>query len=205
MTEGFVFYASFAEALKELPDEERLKAYDAITDYALYGIVPEEKGIVAVIFKLVRPQIDANAARRENGKKGGRPKAEVTEEENHRFLEEETIGYETEKPKEKEKVKEKVKEKDKEKAKEKAFVRPALEDIQDYCRERNNGIDAQQFYDFYQSKGWKVGSQTMKDWRACVRTWERRNKATIPKTRFNTGLVEQRYDMDALERGFEGG
>lgn len=54
------------------------------------------------------------------------------------------------------------------------FVKPTIEEVADYCRERNNGIDAQQFFDFYESKGWKVGNQPMKDWRACVRTWEKR-------------------------------
>ena len=57
----------------------------------------------------------------------------------------------------------------------KRFSRPSLEDVKAYCQERKNGIDAQGFIDFYTSKGWKVGNQPMKDWKACVRTWERRN------------------------------
>lgn len=56
------------------------------------------------------------------------------------------------------------------------FIKPSIEEIKDYCKERKNGIDANAFYDFYESKGWKVGNQSMKNWKACVRTWEQRNK-----------------------------
>ena len=63
------------------------------------------------------------------------------------------------------------------------FVKPSVEEIAAYCSERDNGIDPQQFFDFYESKGWKVGNQSMKDWRAAVRTWERREKPkkVLPK------------------------
>lgn len=54
------------------------------------------------------------------------------------------------------------------------FVKPTIEQIAEYCSERKNGIDPQNFFDFYESKGWKVGNQSMKNWKACVRTWERR-------------------------------
>lgn len=56
------------------------------------------------------------------------------------------------------------------------FKKPILNDIILYCEERNNNVDAESFYDFYESKGWMVGKTKMKDWKACVRTWERRNK-----------------------------
>ena len=55
----------------------------------------------------------------------------------------------------------------------KRFVKPNVEEIESYCKERNNNVDAQQFFDYYESKGWKVGKSPMKDWKASVRTWER--------------------------------
>lgn len=64
----------------------------------------------------------------------------------------------------------------KENTKRKKFVKPTPEEIHQYCLERNNFVNWQQFYDFYESKGWKVGNQPMKDWKACVRTWERKDK-----------------------------
>ena len=56
------------------------------------------------------------------------------------------------------------------------FVKPTIEEIQEYCTERGNNINAEAFYDFYESKGWYVGKKKMEDWKACVRTWESRNK-----------------------------
>ena len=55
------------------------------------------------------------------------------------------------------------------------FTPPTVEDVESYCRERGNAVDAQRFVDFYASKGWKVGSAGMKDWRAAVRNWERQD------------------------------
>lgn len=54
------------------------------------------------------------------------------------------------------------------------FEKPTLEAVRKYCMERGGRIDPVQFYDFYESKGWMVGKNAMKDWRAAVRTWERR-------------------------------
>ena len=53
------------------------------------------------------------------------------------------------------------------------FSPPDVSDVQDYCYERCNNVDAQAFVDFYESKGWMVGKNKMKDWKAAVRTWER--------------------------------
>lgn len=58
MADGFVFYRSFYEALKELPDDLRVEAYDAICKYALTGEAPEGSGTVMAIFKLVKPYVD---------------------------------------------------------------------------------------------------------------------------------------------------
>ena len=60
-------------------------------------------------------------------------------------------------------------------------IPPKLEDVIAYCEERHNGIDGEQFWDFYQSKGWMVGKNKMVDWQAAVRTWERGRYVTAPK------------------------
>lgn len=56
------------------------------------------------------------------------------------------------------------------------FVKPTLEEVKQYCLERENNIDPENFIDYYNSVGWKVGKNQMKDWKAAIRTWERRNK-----------------------------
>lgn len=53
------------------------------------------------------------------------------------------------------------------------FKPPTLEEVQSYCFERNNNVDPQRFIDYYTSNGWKVGKNSMKDWKAAVRNWER--------------------------------
>jgi len=58
------------------------------------------------------------------------------------------------------------------------FIVPSLQEVSAYCQERNNNVDSQKFFDFYESKGWMVGKNKMKDWKAAVRTWEDKSKST---------------------------
>ena len=72
------------------------------------------------------------------------------------------------------------------------FVPPTVEEVRAYCDERKNGIDAQSFVDFYTAKGWKIGSNSMKDWRAAVRNWEtRRRNDGLRTTGFGVGVAGQ--------------
>lgn len=60
----------------------------------------------------------------------------------------------------------------------KRFVPPSVEEVEQYCFERSNNVNAQSFIDFYESKGWMIGKNKMKDWKAAVRTWERNRGQT---------------------------
>jgi hypothetical protein len=75
------------------------------------------------------------------------------------------------------------------------FMPPTVEEVAEYCMERNNGIDAEQFVDFYASKGWKVGRDKMTDWKASVRTWERRRKQSREDKR-----QQKKNDLDDYYR-----
>lgn len=91
---------------------------------------------------------------------------------------------------------------DKDLKKRRRFTPPTLQEVREYCLERKNKVDPEQFIDFYSSKGWKVGSQPMKDWKAAVRTWEKRDstRQSEQKARNKFNRFEQRdYDFDALE------
>ena len=70
---------------------------------------------------------------------------------------------------------------DNKESKPKRFTPPSLEDVQAYCLERNNNVDAERFIDYYQSNGWMVGRNKMKDWKSAVRTWEKNNYSNPPK------------------------
>ena len=54
------------------------------------------------------------------------------------------------------------------------FKKPSIDEVKNYCILRKNSIDSEAFIDFYESKNWQIGKNKMKDWKACVRTWERR-------------------------------
>ena len=61
------------------------------------------------------------------------------------------------------------------------FKKPTVKEIQDYCSERGNKINVEYFFDYYEAKGWIVGKGKMKDWKAVIRNWERKDPAEAPK------------------------
>lgn len=89
----------------------------------------------------------------------------------------------------------------------KKFQKPTIEEIQEYCYERGNYIDAYSFYDFYESKNWMIGKNKMKDWKAAIRTWERNDKQNIKDTKkmkvvpswYNKEIENQEIDTETEE------
>ena len=84
------------------------------------------------------------------------------------------------------------------------FVPPSLEEVQAYCQDRGNSVDPQRFVDYYTANGWLVGKNRMKDWKACVRTWEKNNFSQAPaptkEKAFNAMQARTDLDFDAIER-----
>lgn len=74
-----------------------------------------------------------------------------------------------------------IEEKEITKEKTKRFSKPTIEQIREYCRERGNNISPEYFYNYYESNGWCVGKNKMKDWKATIRNWEIRDKDNHPK------------------------
>ena len=70
----------------------------------------------------------------------------------------------------------------------KIFKKPTVEDVSLYCQSRNNFVDAEKFFDFYSSNGWKVGKNAMKDWKAAVRTWEKNSTTEQTKSKVEQSL-----------------
>lgn len=74
------------------------------------------------------------------------------------------------------------------------FVAPTVEEVKAYCDERNNGIDPNKFIDYYEARGWMLGKNHIKDWKACVRTWERNSYGnTTRQTKTNNNSKEVSY------------
>lgn len=75
----------------------------------------------------------------------------------------------------------------------KRFVKPTIQEIKNYCKQRNNQVDADKFFDFYESKGWLVGKSPMKSWEAAVRNWERGTE-TLKKGDINEFSKPDKYE-----------
>lgn len=75
------------------------------------------------------------------------------------------------------------------------FVAPTLEEVQTYCAERNNNVDAERFIDYYTSNGWKVGKNPMKDWKAAVRTWERQGDERKPTKSSSRSVLDDMQEL----------
>lgn len=81
------------------------------------------------------------------------------------------------------------------------FTPPTIEEVRAYCEERGNNVDAEKFIDFYTSNGWKVGKNSMKDWKAAVRTWERNGYSTTSSQKQETyGERRERETMEMLQQ-----
>lgn len=77
------------------------------------------------------------------------------------------------------------------------FIPPTLDEVKAYCKERNNKIDPEKWFDFYESKNWMIGKNKMSNWKAAVRTWEKSDniKSTTSKAA-NKGNFDQRKYTD---------
>ena len=84
----------------------------------------------------------------------------------------------------------------------KRFQKPTIEEIADYCAQRNNGIDPEEFFVFYESKGWCVGKSPMKKWKSAVITWEkkRRKDQKYAASRYERKTENQNCIVDYSDR-----
>lgn len=209
--DSFIFYRSFYEGLKNIPDADRLQCYDAIVRYGLDG-EEQAEGIAAAVLALVRPVIDSNNQRFVNGSKGGRPKTKTEPNKNQTITKPKPNNNQTEtEPKPNPNLmrnvyvdvnEKKEKEREKEKEKTKPKPPPTVEQVKEYAAKAGLNLDAERFVDYYTANGWKVGGRTpMKDWQAAARNWARRDK---PKTSKGFDYENQRNytadDYAALER-----
>ena len=191
MRDSFIFYRSFFEAAEDLGPEEKCAMFDAICDYALNFVEPSLEGTPKMAFRLIKPQLDANIARFNNGQKGGRPSSKRTKAKpkrnqtitkpkpNHNLTETKPkpltqLGYTTEKPN----VNGNGNVNGNPNENENAIDHPSVDDIKDWmyhcgCR---NISESEKFWLYYESKGWMVGQVPMVNWKAAVLSWIRRIK-----------------------------
>jgi hypothetical protein len=186
MRESTVFYRSFYEAIKELDADTQAQVYSAIFEYALNFTEVELKGVAKTVFTLIKPQLDANQKRYENGNK---PKVK------------QVISKQEAKPKQNiSKVEANVNVNDNVNANANVndnenvnanvsrsrFRAPTYDEILGYMNEKNSlagnvwqqpkvVTEAKAFFNHYESNGWMVGKNKMKNWEAAVRNWMNNN------------------------------
>jgi hypothetical protein len=182
-------WLTFREIIEPLEDNEVGSLLRMMLDYAESGLIPQKfVGNERFVWPAAKQMIDAAEAKaetlRQNGLKGGRPRSNDNQSEANESKQKQTKANESKCNQTKSNeslnvnvnVKDNVNNNIKEKRKTaERFTPPTVEQVADYCKERSNTVDPQRFIDFYASKGWKVGNQPMKDWKACVRTWEQRD------------------------------
>lgn len=191
----FTFYESWYKAVSQLRKKsDQAETMDAICKYALYAEEPDISGPPAAIFESIRPALNTARKKSENGKKGGskgKAKESKPEEEGNKGEtrnststrnSNRTICYSPET------------------SSSRKFAPPSVDEVAAYVREKGYHIDPETFVAFYQSKGWKVGAQPMKDWKAAVTTWEKKDKtaASQPES-------EARERREEWEKRFYGG
>ena len=179
----FVFNTMWREVLRDYPAEVRLEVYEAIMDYVALGILPDLKPLSNMAFKFIKNEIDYNAERyneiiakkREAGKAGGLAKqANVANVANANSAKHNDNDNDNVNVNDIENIEGDSKGEDKPPMRTpvKRFIAPTLEQVAEYCKERNSSVNPESFISYYSANGWKVGKNPMKDWKAAVRNWE---------------------------------
>lgn len=205
MRDTFIFYRSFKESMSDLSDKDKLIMYEAISDYSLDLKEPKLTGFPKALFSLIRPILDANIQRWKNGRKGGAPIGNLNAKKqprNDRKTTEKQPNKDVNKDKEYNIKNVNIEDKSSNNGADKStrFVPPTLSEVQDYIQKNNYSVDASTFIDFYTSKGWMVGSNKMKDWKAAVRTWQRKYRNTGNTS--DIGVVLKDNSPDKYKKGW---
>ena len=186
----FQYYETFGNVLEKIKDiEEREWLRKVIIQYGLHGTAPESFNSEAleIAWTICKDLIDQQIHRREvNAANRAGKKAEPgTSKEN--------LAAE---PQPEEKPAQEIQQ---EKPKRKNFVKPTVEEIAAFCKEKKYTVNAQQFFNFYESNGWKIGRNAMKSWQAAVQNWNARDKANNKAA----GTMWANNSTDADTAGYE--
>lgn len=202
MRDSIVFYDSWGRMICDLPNEQAATLIKMVFNYTFNDLVSESDDItVNAIFGMIKEKLDEDAdkweetrrARSEAGKRGNEVRWG-----NRKISQSDTLPSQNIA---KIAVSDSVSVSVSKDIKRGRFTPPSLDDVSNYVKDKGYNIDPEAFIDFYTSKGWKIGKDTMKDWRAAVRTWARRdNKPKAQKDNKFNEFEQNTYDYDELER-----
>ena len=226
MKNSFVLYTNYKQHIDLLNTEEKAQLLDAIFEYA-EGNEIELDGATKMAFSFIKAQMDRDSdkyqetceKRKAAGAKGGAPvgntNAKKQAKQANGCLNKQNNQKQAKQPdndndndndndtdndndiKEKKSKKESCADKP-----HRSFVPPTVEEVSEYCESRKTNIDPQAFVDFYASKGWFVGKNKMKDWRAAVRTWEQRSRGQPkPKIEVDNSFRKAMRESEVVDFG----
>ena len=186
----FQYYETFEIVIEKIKDiEEREWLRKVIIQYGLHGTAPESFNSEAleIAWTICKDLIDQQIHRREvnAANRAGKKAEPETNKEN--------LAAE---PQPEEKPAQEIQQ---EKPKRKNFVKPTVEEIAAFCKEKKYTVNAQQFFNYYESNGWKIGRNAMKSWQAAVQNWNTRDKANNKAA----GTIWANNSTDADTAGYE--
>ena len=217
--ESFIFHSDTLPAIEAMTDSQAGKLLKALCRYRRGLEVPTLSGSVHTAFILMSQMIDRDdekfiktvEARREAGRKGGlasgvsrskTKQSEANEAKPSKRSESESesvsVSDSVSVTSLQDVVVERACARDTTKTTSlDAYKKPTVEEVAAYCRDHNYGIDPAAFVDYYEANGWMCGRSHMKDWKAAVRTWDRKEKA---KSSYKGDWFEGLEDGDDAER-----
>lgn len=196
---GVMFYFDIRPCIKRLGYEDKGRLFEAILDYGQSGTIPEFDGVLGIAWDFIQPRLDQDSERygekidqrryavyvREAKKRDILPLsfdewAAVPDAEKHQLLSPDIGRYptstSTSTTTSTTTTTSTIREAGKPPARPR-FSPPSVEDVADYCHEKGYAVDAGRFVDYYASVGWKRGKTPIKDWKAAVRTWARKDSS----------------------------
>jgi hypothetical protein len=177
---GFLLYTDYwNKYFSKMTGEQVKEVFKIIFHFnTTFEVLKTNDLAVEMVIATIIDNIKRDASKRakqsiasaENGKLGGRPKKQKGSKSEAK--------PNLEKPKETQLVLKETK------PKSKLFIKPTIDEIKDYCLERKNNVNAESFSNYYEARGWKLKGIQMKDWKACVRTWEGNDYKTPKQNNF---------------------
>lgn len=186
----FQYYETFETIIEKIKDiEQREWLRKVIIQYGLHGTAPDtfNSEALEIAWTICKDLIDQQTHRREvnAANRAGKKTEPATNEENPAA-----------EPQPEEKPAQEIQQ---EKPKRKNFVKPTVEEIEAFCKEKKYTVNAQQFFNYYESNGWKIGRNAMKSWQAAVQNWNTRDKANKKAT----GTMWSNNSTDADTSSYE--
>lgn len=165
----FTWFPKFTDTVAKVPEGQRCALLWALVLYGTYGEEADLGWPLDAIFESLRDDIDCSKRAIESGKRGGRGNAKAPlQRDKTPFADGENGGSG------KAEANTRQDSTRQDKTKRERFAPPSVEEVREYIAEKGYRFDAESFVAFYESKGWKVGREPMKSWKAACTTWEKR-------------------------------